>query len=47
MCGLALAGPLYHLFGFLGMVNTLRGKDFRYPILGRMLASRMKPAEKS
>lgn len=44
-CAVALALPLYHLFAFLGAVGTLRGRDFRYPILGSILASRMKPAE--
>ena len=44
-CGVALVVPLYHLFGFLAALATLRGRDYRYPILGQILASRMQPAE--
>ena len=42
-----LALPLYHLFGFLATIGVLRGRDFRYPILGRMLASRMKVEQRT
>ena len=45
MGSFALGIPLYHLFGFLGSVGVLRGRNFRYPILGNVLASRMKPVE--
>jgi len=45
LCVFALAVPLYHLFGFLASVRVLRGHDFRYPVLGRILASKMKPTE--
>ncbi len=40
-----LALPLYHLFGFLATIGVLRGRNFRYPVLGRILASRMNPRE--
>lgn len=40
-----LALPLYHLFGFLATIGVLRGRNYRYPILGRILASRMDPEE--
>ena len=43
--GVAVVLPLYHLFGFLGTLGTLRGKDFRYPILGNIVAAKMKPTE--
>ncbi len=45
ICAAALAMPLYHLFGFLAALATLRGRDYRYPILGSILASRMKNEE--
>ncbi len=41
----ALLVPLYHFLGFLGSVRVLRGHDFRYPILGKMVAARMQKAE--
>ncbi len=45
ICIGALAVPFYHLFGFLASLATLRGGDYHYPILGRILASRMKREE--
>lgn len=42
-----LALPLYHLFGFLATIGVLRGHDFRYPILGRMLAARMQAEQRT
>lgn len=41
-CIFLLVLPLYHLFGFLATLGVLRGRNFRYPILGRILASRLK-----
>lgn len=43
-----IAGPLYQLFGFIASIRTLRGHDYRYPLLGRILARRLEqrpPAE--
>ncbi len=45
VCVAALAVPLYHLFGFLAALATLRGRDYRYPVLGSILARRMKMGE--
>lgn len=45
MCIFLVALPLYHLFGFLATIGVLRGRDFRYPVLGGIVASRTKAAE--
>lgn len=45
VCVFALGVPLYHLFGFIASVRVLRGHDYRYPILGKLLARRMKSDE--
>ncbi len=34
-------GPLYQLFAFIASIRTLRGHDYRYPILGKFLAKRV------
>jgi uncharacterized Tic20 family protein len=42
MCVLALAlllGPLYHIFGQWAGLQVLRGRDFRYPLLGPLIAN--------
>ncbi len=44
---LLLGVPLYHLFGFLAALATLRGRDYRYPVLGSLLRRRMKVEEAS
>ncbi len=33
--------PLYYLLAGVGAIRTMRGHEFRYPILGRVLARRM------
>ena len=33
--------PLYYLLAGVGAIRTMRGHEFRYPILGRILARRM------
>ena len=40
-----LALPTYHLFAMIAGIRVLRGHDYRYPILGRLLAKRF-PMEK-
>jgi hypothetical protein len=35
------AGPLYILLGLWAGLRVLKGKDFRYPILGKMIADRL------
>lgn len=34
-------GPIYMFFAFLASVRILRGHDYRYPVLGSLLARRM------
>jgi uncharacterized Tic20 family protein len=38
----SLLWPLYLLLALIGMVSVIRGKDFRYPLLGRFIENRMK-----
>ncbi len=38
---LILLMPIYHLFAFLAALNVLRGRDYRYPLLGKLLAGRL------
>lgn len=45
LCLFALAGPVYQILGFIAAVRVLNGHDFHYPILGRILASRLEPKE--
>lgn len=40
---MSLLGPLYLLFALVAAINVIRGKDFRYPILGRFIENRMVP----
>jgi uncharacterized Tic20 family protein len=37
----AIAMPAYYLFAAIAGISVLRGKDYRYPILGKFLARRM------
>lgn len=37
----SLLGPLYLLLALIAAVSVIRGKDFRYPILGRFIERRM------
>jgi uncharacterized Tic20 family protein len=37
-----LVVPLYNLIAIVGGILTMRGRDFRYPILGRIIANRIK-----
>lgn len=37
----SLLGPLYLLFALIATITVIRGKDFRYPILGRFIEHRM------
>ena len=37
----ALAMPTYHLFAMIAVIQVARGKDYRYPLLGKFLARRM------
>jgi uncharacterized Tic20 family protein len=39
-----LLGPLYQLFAFIASLRVLRGVDYSYPLLGKMLRRRMQPA---
>lgn len=41
MAVFVIGGPLYQLFGFIATVRTLRGHNYRYPLLGRFLERRM------
>mgnify|MGYP001765691160 FL=1 len=34
----ALAIPTYHLFAMIAGIQTAKGKDYRYPLIGRILA---------
>lgn len=36
----ALTLPTYHLFAMIAGIQTTKGRDYRYPILGRLLAKR-------
>ncbi len=36
----ALALPTYHLFAMIAGIQVVKGKEYRYPILGRMIAKR-------
>ncbi len=36
-----ILGPLYQLFGFIASLRVLRGHNYRYPILGGILARRI------
>lgn len=37
----ALAMPTYHLFAMIAGIQVAKGKDYRYPLLGKFLARRM------
>jgi uncharacterized Tic20 family protein len=37
----AIATPIYYILTIIASIATLRGKDFKYPILGSMLEKRM------
>ena len=39
---LVLALPTYHLFAMIAGIQILKGKDYRYPLLGNFIARRMK-----
>ncbi|MFZ5857892.1 MAG: DUF4870 domain-containing protein [Chloroflexota bacterium] len=41
MLAFALAMPTYHLFAMIAGIQTAKGKDYRYPLLGKFLARRM------
>ncbi len=45
MCVFALGGLIYPVLAFVAAVRVLNGHDFHYPILGNILAARLKPAE--
>ena len=45
VCLFALGGPAYQVLAFVAAVRVLNGHDFHYPILGSILAARLKPAE--
>ncbi len=36
-----ILGPLYQLFAFIASIKVLRGKDYKYPILGNIIFRRM------
>lgn len=38
----SLALPTYHLFAMIAGIQILKGKDYRYPFLGKFLVQRMK-----
>ena len=33
--------PIYYLLSIIASISTIRGRDFRYPILGRVIANRL------
>jgi uncharacterized Tic20 family protein len=39
--GTTILMPIYYLLAALGIVRTIQGRPFRYPIIGRILAKRM------
>ena len=39
---LLLALPTYHLFAMIAGIQILKGRDYRYPLLGNFIARRMK-----
>jgi uncharacterized Tic20 family protein len=41
----SLALPTYHLFAMIAGIQILKGKNYRYPVLGNFIARRMKPNE--
>jgi hypothetical protein len=50
MCILAIAlllGPLYHILGQWAGLQVLRGRDFRYPLLGHLIANRFAKREQN
>ena len=38
-----LAIPAYHLFAMIAAIETLKGKDYRYPLLGKFIEQRLNP----
>jgi uncharacterized Tic20 family protein len=38
--------PTYHLFAMIAGIQSVKGKDYRYPILGRLLAKRFNQENK-
>jgi len=34
--------PTYHLFAMIAGIQVLKGRDYRYPLLGNLIARRMK-----
>jgi uncharacterized Tic20 family protein len=42
----ALALPTYHLFAMIAGIQTAKGRDYRYPLLGRFLAKRFEYEKK-
>ncbi len=45
MCVFALAGLVYPVLAFIAAVRVLNGHNYHYPIIGNILASRLKPVE--
>ena len=45
MCILLLALPAYHLFALIAWARTGRGQSYRYPVLGKFLARRMREGD--
>lgn len=41
MLAFSLALPTYHLFAMIAGIQTAKGKDYHYPLLGKFLARRM------
>ena len=44
-CVFLLAALVYPVLAFVAVVRVLKGHDFHYPVLGRILAARLKPKE--
>ena len=36
-----VATPLYYILSAVGAIRTLRGKEFKYPLIGRMIERKM------
>ena len=45
ICLFMLGGLVYPVLAFVAAVRVLNGHDFHYPILGNILASKLRPAE--
>jgi uncharacterized Tic20 family protein len=47
MCVMLLALPAYHLFALIAWVRVVRGQNYHYPILGKIIEKRQKKSEQT